>query len=173
MEPSLAEARFKDPTLPCQRIVLVQALALTLIRRLADWLSQDALRFVILFPKAQEAWPLRDEAELLEILLLEQRSRGLVALAFPSVDGLDASLESPAAVMQLCAGLARTAQVHVLELGVVPLLSEVEGPVLTSLSADAEAPTLRDGSGIAHELIADEPFDVWVEALVRILQLWV
>jgi len=174
MDPSLAEARFKDPTLPCQRIVLVQALVLTLVRRLSDWLSQDALRFAILFPKSQEAWPLLEEARLLELLLLEQRGRGLVALAYPSAtEAMAAILESPGAVMQFCAGLARTAQVHVLELGTTPLLAEVEGPVLNSLSVNAAAPELRDGVGSPYELIADEPFDEWVEALVRILQLWV
>ncbi len=174
MDPSLAEARFKDPGLPCQRIVLVQALVLTLVRRLSDWLSHDALRFVILYPKSQESWPLREEAELLEVLLTEQRSRGLATLEYPR--GAEASaetLENPTAVMRFCVQLARTAQVHVLELGTAPKLTEIEGPVLHSLSVNGAAPQLRDGGGAVSEWNADEPFDEWVEALVRILQLWV
>ena len=178
MDPSLAGARFKDPALPCQRIVLVQALVLALIRRLSEWLGQDALRFVILFPKSQETWPLLEEAQILEILLLEQRGRGSVAIAHPSVvvpaSAMPAAvLESPEATMQFCAALARSAQVHVLELGTAPHLTELEGPVLTHLSVHAAEPDLRDGSGTLHELLADDPFDAWAEALVRILQLWV
>ena len=176
--PSLSEARFKDATLPCQRIVLVQALVLTLIRRLSDWLSQDALRFVLLFPKPPETWPLLDEAKLMEVLLIEQRGRGVVTMAYPA--GLDvpaqpltAIHDGPAALSNFCGQLARTSQVHVLEIGTYPQMPDVEGPVLHTLVVNADKPELREGSGAVQEWIADDPFEDWCEALMRILQLWV
>ena len=176
LDPSLAEARFKDPTLPCQRIVLIQSLVLSLIRRLSDWLSQDALRFVLLFPKPAESWPLLDEAKLLEVLLIEQRARGSVVLAYPggpegSIPA--ATLDNAAAITNYCVQLARTGQVHMLEIGTVPVLSEIEGPVLHTLAVNSDKPELRDGDGRPHEWIADDAFEEWVEVLLRILQLWV
>jgi len=176
--PSLTEARFKDSALPCQRIVLVQALALTLIRRLSDWLSHDALRFVLLFPKAQGAWPLLDEAELMEILLIEQRGRGLATVAYPTgpelrAHALAGTLETPAAIATYCGQLSRTSQVHVLELGAVAIQPIVEGPVLHRLLVTAARPQLLGGDGELHVWPADEPLDDWVEAAMRILQLWV
>ena len=176
LNPSLAGARFKDETLPCQRIVMVQALVLTLVRRLSDWLGQDALRFVLLFPKGPDTWPLSDEAELMGTLLGEQRGRGLATIAYPTDSAhpeFGGSLESPAAVAELCVRLSRTSQVHVLEIGESTALSESEGPVLHALAVNAAKPELRDGDGTRHDWPADEPLEEWVEALVRVLQLWV
>ena len=176
LNPSLAEARYKDPTLPCQRMVLVQALVLALIRKLSDWLSQDALRFVLLFPKPAESWPLHEEAKMMEVLLIEQRSRGSVALAYPGAPegSIPATtLDGATAISNLCVQLARTGQVHVLEIGTAPLLMDVEGPVRHTLTVSSDTPELCDGDGRPHEWNADDAFDEWAEALLRILQLWV
>ena len=176
LDPSLAEARFKDSTLPCQRIVLVQALVLALIRKLSDWLSQDALRFVLLFPKPAESWPLLDEAKLLDVLLIEQRARGSVVLAYPGgPDGSipTATLEGAASISDFCIQLARTGQVHVLEIGTASILANVDGPVLHTLAVNSDTPELRDGDGQPYEWNADDAFDEWVEALLRVLHLWV
>ena len=178
LDPSLAAARFKDPTLPCQRIVLVEALVLTLIRRLSDWLSQDALRFVLLFPKPPDTWPLLEEAQLMEVLLIEQRGRGLAAVIHPmgpqsSVPSAAGALDNPVSVAQFCVQLARTSQVHVLEIGTAPVLQVAESPVWHTLAVDGAKPELRDGDGVCHEFVADDAFEEWAEAVVRILQLWV
>src|SRR4029079_2416416 len=44
-DPGLTAARFKDPALPNQRIVLAQAVVVAVITALSAWLSSDALRF--------------------------------------------------------------------------------------------------------------------------------
>ena len=43
--PDLVKARFKDPDLPAQRIVLILGLLLTAVKKLSEWLSTDALKF--------------------------------------------------------------------------------------------------------------------------------
>ena len=52
--PDLVLARFKDAELPCQRIVLALALLLASVRKLSEWLSEDALLFEFLFVADEE-----------------------------------------------------------------------------------------------------------------------
>src|ERR1700737_4829173 len=62
LQPDLRLARFKDPELPSQRIVLVLATLVAAVRRLADWLGHDALRFEFLFIQPEKERPLEEEA---------------------------------------------------------------------------------------------------------------
>ena len=62
--PDLLAARFKDPELPHQRIVMLQSAILALVRRLTEWLSTDAIRFEVLFVQDGEKKPLAEEATL-------------------------------------------------------------------------------------------------------------
>ena len=116
------------------------------------------------------------EAKLLEVLLIEQRARRSVVLAYPGGPAGSippTTLDGAAAISDFCIQLARTSQVHVLEIATAPLLAEVEGPVLHTLAVNSGTPELRDGDGRPHDWIADDAFDEWVEALLRVLQLWV
>ena len=97
--PDLVAARVKDRDLPAQRVILLLALVVAYIRKLIDWLSDEALLFEILFVTNEAAThlapgehtgdrvadtgrsPLSDERELLEILLSEQIDNGTVALS--------------------------------------------------------------------------------------------
>ena len=65
--PDLIAARFKDPELPHQRIVMLQSAILALVRRLTEWLSTDAIRFEVLFVQDGEKKPLAGEATLTRI----------------------------------------------------------------------------------------------------------
>lgn len=165
LAPDLTNARFKDATLPAQRIVLACAAVLALVRRLADWLSTDALRFELLFPMRGEAKPLGDEAKLFEILLLELRERGVAAVLHPA--GLAESAKH-------IAGLTRSAQVQVLAVGAeVPDL-DVDGAVVAKLGVHGPRPVLIDGHGATADLEDEEdPAEAWAEAVLRVLQLWV
>jgi hypothetical protein len=163
--PELVHARFKDPELPTQRIVLACAAVLALVRRLADWLSTDALRFELLFPKRGEARPLADEAKLFEILLSELRERGVADVQTPA---------DLAAASAHCSAAARAAQVQVLAIGVDPSGFDADGAVVCKLAVAGPRPTLTDGHGNAVELEADaEPIEAWCDAVLRVLQLWV
>jgi hypothetical protein len=176
--PDLTSARFKDPDLDYQRIVAALATVLTLVRRLGDWLSTDALRFEVVFVQPGTARPptregelqvlkqiaLAHEAELLHLLLRDPIERGEAAIRI--VDGL-AGLES------FCANQVRQSQVHCLVLSAAPVELDPSGVVITRLQVNGPRPTLTDGLGVAAEFHADDAFDHWVGVLLRVLELWV
>jgi hypothetical protein len=162
--PDLIAARFKDPELPHQRIVMIQSAILVLIHRLADWLSNDAIRFEVLFVQDAEKKPLADEATLMQLLLREliERGDGLVAWV-PNRDGLVDHLHR----------LARISQVHCLLATTIPTELEMENVVVSELVVDGALPQIGDGEGIVTTLEGEDAFDVWLETVLRILQLWV
>jgi len=164
-DPSLASARFKDAELPAQRIVMTLALVLTLVRRLTDWLTTDALRFELLFvaPPGKPN-PLAHEAELLSLLLQEPVERGAAVVK---------TVDTAAHAATLCASLSKLNQVQCLLLSADPLPFDPEGPVVSALTVSGPRPPLTDGHGHPVAFAADDAFDQWVEAVVRVLQLWV
>src|SRR5262249_52523942 len=86
--PDLVVARFKDAVLPAQRIVMALSRVLTLIRRLSEWLGADSLYFDLIFVRSGSDQVLKDEAELLQLLLREPIDRREVSVRW---------LDSPAA----------------------------------------------------------------------------
>jgi hypothetical protein len=182
-DPSLVQARVKDTALPYQRVVLALAVVLAVVRRLSDWLSTDALRFELLFPTSKGKSPLDDEAKLLEILLSELRANGAAAVArFGGPDGKNPQtqadrfagvLESDDELARYCERLTRNSQVQILTLGADPEVREVEGAVTCTLAVNGPTPVLLDGHHTPAALPGDDPFDRWVEAVLRVLQLWV
>ena len=161
--PDLIAARFKDPELPTQRLVLALSLVLALIRRLGEWLSTDAVRWDVLFVQDGEKKGLTEEATLMSLLLREPIERG---------DGRVAWLPDIATVKAYLANLARASQVHGLLLSTVPQELTVEGTALTSLIVNGARPLIDSGLGF-EELPGDDPFDSWRETLLRLLQLWI
>ncbi len=159
--PDLTTARFKDAGLPAQRIVLLLAGVVTLVRRLSEWLSTDALRFDLLFEAAGGETPLRHERELMETLLREP-----IALGVARVEALDA-----AAVTRRLDDLAAANQLCLLDVSAGGRRDEVEGAVSCGLRVQA-TPTLTDGHGRAVAE-TDEGFDGWAAAVRQVLELWV
>ena len=88
LHPDLTRARFKDAELPWQRLVLVLGLLLCAVRRLHDWLSEEALlfRFVFLDRLDGPPAPLSDEQELLGLLLREWIEKGTVQVMRGSLE---------------------------------------------------------------------------------------
>ena len=69
--------------------------------------------------------------------------------------------------------LARQAQVHCLAAGKEPFEMELENVVVTELVVDGPRPEIGEGDGVVAALEGEDPFDVWHETVLRILQLWV
>jgi hypothetical protein len=162
--PDLIAARFKDPQLPHQRIVMLQSVILALVRRLAEWLSTDAIRFEVLFVQDGAKKPLADEVTLMELLLREHIERG---------DGLVAWVPDRAAVLAHLNQLARNAQVHCLAAATEPFEMDLDNVVVTEVVVSGARPEVGDGDGVVAELEGEDAFDVWQETVLRILQLWV
>jgi hypothetical protein len=162
--PDLIGARFKDAELPYQRIVLVQSTILALVRKLADWLSFDAIRFEVLFVQDGGKNPLAEEAGLLRLLLREPIERG---------DGAVLEVGGQEDVEKHLNHLSRTAQVHCLAAATEPFGMEMDNVVVTELVVGGPRPEIGGGDGVVAELEGEDAFDVWQETVLRILQLWV
>jgi hypothetical protein len=187
--PDLLAARFKDPDLPCQRIVMIQSLVVALVRKLTDWLSTDAIRFEVLFVQDGGKSPLEEEAKLLRLLLREplERGDGLVAPGDPAAGGkgndqqkLEAQKRADEAtrgsddVRTYLSRLSRHAQVHCLAVATAPFELMLDNVVVTQLVVHGPRPELGDGDGDVRPVEApDDPFDLWQETILHILRLWV
>jgi hypothetical protein len=159
----LAEARFKDADLPYQRIVMLLALLLVLVRKLTEWLSTDALVFRFLFVGEGEEEALAHEHGLLQTLLREPIAAGVALLERVSAKKIEG----------LCAGWARRSMVHCLSAGVSPPALDPDDTMVTRLAVDAARPALGDGTAELHPVEGDDPLDSWGNAVRQILQRWI
>ncbi len=162
--PDLVAARFKDAELPFQRIVMVQALVLALVRKLSDWLSHDAIRFEVLFVQDGEKKPLGDEAALMELFLRESIARG---------DGSVRTIATRMAVVDHLNHSARQSQVHYLGIATESFPMNLDRVVVTELVVNSPHPLLGSGDGVVAELEGEDAFDAWHEAVLHVLRLWV
>jgi hypothetical protein len=162
--PDLAGARFKDAGLPYQRLVLTLALLLAAVRKAAEWLSTDALRFEFLFLGTAKADPLAPERELLTMLLHEQIDSGMVR-----IDRLS-SVKDAAAT---CAERTRRSLCHCLLLTTGKAKLEATDTVVTRLQIDGVQPTLHSDREELPVPEIHEPLEGWTAALEQLLQLWV
>jgi len=80
LDADLTAARFKDPELPWQRLILTIGLLLAATRKLSDWLSQDALKFHFLLLVREPQHALESELELLATLLSQEIEAGSVTV---------------------------------------------------------------------------------------------
>jgi hypothetical protein len=93
LSPDLVETRLKDVNLPCQRIILVLASMLTIVRRLQVWLSGEALQIEILVPTTDQQ-VLDDERELLTMALQDQVNNGTVCVGVIAPTDLHTHIEA-------------------------------------------------------------------------------
>jgi vWA domain found in the FtsH ternary systems/N-terminal helical region fused to the FtsH ternary system vWA domain len=163
---TLTETRFKDAELPVQRIVMVLSLVLTLVRKMTDWLSSDALRFELIFLQTPEqtTTPLKQEMELLQLLLREPLERGSASVRLlPSADAAERFLDIE----------SRTSQVHVLDMGLAKPRMSAESLAVTTLKIPGSRPELWDNAAGETDFAGEDAFDDWVAVAHRLLELWV
>lgn len=163
-DPSLTAARFKDPSLPTQRIVFVQAVIVAVVTALLAWLRGDALRFELVFPRVEGRNPQAHEAELFEVLFREAIARGEVAVEV---------VESVAAAEDRIRHLAIGRQTNALWIGTADRPVVADRAAVARLVVAGPEPVLIDGHGETVPLDAETPGDVWSEAALNLLRLWV
>ena len=168
--PDLTAARFKDADLPAQRIVFVLASVLVLVRKLAEWLGDDALTFEVLFVRSAgdaapgTANPLGHEMELMQLLLREPIERDAAIVR---------AVDTPEMLATECAIQSRVSQTHALLISTGPTAVEIDGGVRTEWVVDGNRPSLIDGHGRPAEVTAEDAFDHWVGTVETVLKLWV
>lgn len=161
--PDLRQARFKDAELPCQRIVLILALLVAAVRRLADWLGHDALRFEFLFVKPDKDQALDDEAKLLRLVFRELIENNSVSVEQFSFAEVETRLKEH----------GRRSLCQCLTIGVAD--HDIRSPeaVVTAMRIDSPEPTLRVAGVDTVIVEGEEPFEKWSATLLHLLQLWI
>lgn len=80
LDADLTSARVKDPNANWQRIIYALAIIVVAVRALSEWLSNDALRFEIIFREDSKSEFLTDERTLLETIFHDEMQAGLVRI---------------------------------------------------------------------------------------------
>jgi hypothetical protein len=159
--PDLTNTRFKDASLPWQRIILILASIIVGIRKITEWQSEDSLSFDIMLVDQAETEELTDESTLLETLLREQIQNGTVSIEHVSSSQLAAH----------CDQRAKTSLCHCLTISSTTRPVPSELPISSQLTAIKSEP---------HLVLDDEPIELtetalpaWKEALEQLLRHWV
>jgi hypothetical protein len=161
--PDLDRTRFKDRGLDYQRGVLLLGLLYTLVRKLSEWLSTEALSFRFVFVADAVNDRLQPERELLASLLRDEIANGLVHL----------KTEAENTLAEQCADWARRSLCQALLIDVRPRVFTAEDTTIQHLLIDGPRPSLGDSESEATTPEGEEPLECWSAALQEILQSWI
>jgi hypothetical protein len=151
--------------LPYQRGVMLLALIVTVVRKLLEWLSTEALQFHLLFVgEGSETQPftLAAEWELLRTLLPEPITNGILHLDRVRLDR----------IAPLCAQLARRSMVHCLVAAVEPPTLRAVDTVVSRLKVAGGFPAMGEGDDAPILVKAEDATDSWARALQQLLARW-
>jgi hypothetical protein len=159
---SLSQARFKDPTLPAQRIIMALGLVVAAIELLTEWLSEDALRFDLVFEATDSDDPLAQERAMLQSLLQESIASGTIQVKTVSDRSVIVRDYTALAERFQCRLLyVQTNNASVAEADLVSDYLTVSGP---------HPGTTLDGEKVFDD--ANDPAESWQTALTRLVSNW-
>jgi hypothetical protein len=163
--PDLVRTRFKDAELPWQRCVLWLGLLVAAVRKLTDWLSEDALLFEFCILDQGKPDVLAQEQELLEMVLREQIANGTVRLVrLPGAGELE----------ELCRRRARRSLCHCLTVSAEENVTvRPDDTIVSRLQIDGPRPAIQCAADTPEPSAAEEPIESWATALERLLHVWV
>ena len=161
--PDLDQTRFKDPDLDYQRGVLLLALLYVIVRKLAEWLSADALSFRFLFIVEDGNDPLQAERDLLASLLMEEITTGSVQLV----------TVPESKIAELCADWARRSLCHALLIDVRLRELKASDTTIHRLRIDGPRPAFGDADSEMIVAESEEAMENWGDVLQEILQRWI
>jgi hypothetical protein len=154
--PDLVQARFKGPDAPYQAIVLVLALVVVAVRKLTEWLSNDALTFEVVFVVPAEPEALLDERKLLTTLLREAVANGTARLSAVKTLEDVAGLSGERARRSLCHCLTITtgkAPVQAQDTRVAELRLQKQEPTLVGVEEEPFLVETNDGLEDWHTVV--------------------
>lgn len=162
LAPDLVQARFQDPDLPVQRIVMILAMLVAAVRKLSDWLSTDAIKFEFLIIQEAGSSPLAHEAALLEMLFLEQIQNHIVEVRpFREQVGPYADVR------------AQRTMCHLMTISTDGMDVQTKQAVTTQFMVAGPRPAVQIGYRPSEELVAEDTFECWGATLERLLATWV
>jgi len=141
----------------------VMALLVAAVRRLADWLGHDALRFEFLFVQAEKVRPLEEEAKLLTLIfreLIENKTAFIEHIPLAEVE-------------KRVKEHGRKSLCQCLVIGVKLEEIRVEEAAITGMRIDGPEPVIRIGGDDYGLLEGDDAFEKWSAALLHLLQMWI
>jgi hypothetical protein len=139
------------------------ALLFTLVRKLSEWLSTDALSFRFLFVADGDNDALAAERGLLDSLLMDEIANGSVHLAKIAQDQIAGE----------CAKWGRRSLCHALLIDVRPRPLHADDTVIDHLQIDGPHPALVDADEGRVVPDGDDPLESWGAVLQEILQRWI
>jgi hypothetical protein len=163
LQADLEQSRFKDADLPYQRIVMLLAILVTAIRRLSEWLSEEALTFHFLFVGESAGQTLTNERALLQTVLREQIAAGAV-----TIDQVPAGT-----VATQCEEWDRKSLVHILSVGVDAGTSSVGNVSIDRLAIASSRPALSNRDDRLEIVEGEDAVDSWANSLRLLLERWV
>jgi hypothetical protein len=162
----LVRARFKDAELPVQRVVLLLAVSVAVVRKISEWLSTDALVFTVAVIDGGDTAILADEMGLLATIFREAIANGTVRLERrPKWSDL----------AEECGRQSRRSMCHCLLLAIdPPRIFEADDTVVSRLAVNGPTPILElpvefDSPATGD---ADGPLQSWAAVLERLLRAW-
>ena len=160
LDADLSQQRFKDASLPFQRLVLVLGMLLAAQRQLTLWLAEEAIQFEFLFVESKPTAALEEERKLLELIYREEIAAKRVTVTTIGRSDMVAICRDRAAQSR-CQGLAISAQSQDLDLiDIEMLVMQVDGPAPV-------CDLLIEGDE------SREPLERWRETLRQVLRQWV
>ncbi len=160
--PDLTAARFKDNSLPCQRIILLLASLYGSVCQLIEWLSSDAIRFEFLLVEPADGPILVDERSLLETLLRDNLASGSVTIESIGRGEVESR----------CIQRARTSLCHTLSIG----YRDIPGSDNLSISCQMELARTQPVLILPGATVCETEetgLDGWRQQLDRLLRFWV
>ena len=163
-QPDLVLARFKDAELPYQRIVMMSAIVVVLVRKLSEWLDTDALTFQLLFVSNTDDDPLREERELIRKLLRDQLANQSAALQL---------MKSSKEIAVHCREWSQRSLCQCLLLSSAAVeFFEVEGVAVARLCANGPRPQVAESGGKLEKVEGDDAMSCWGVALKKLIEWW-
>jgi hypothetical protein len=169
-EPTLAEARFKDPSLDYQRTVMLLGFLVCAVQRLSAQLGEEELHFhVLCLPGPRGKTPLVEELELCELLLRREIE----------AERAEVRLATPDEMVALVEERVRSGLVDLLVVGggrpALPLLGrsgEARARVAT-LSLAEPRPRLAHGEHVVVDTDAEPSLsEAWVATARALIEDW-
>lgn len=153
--PDLMKCRLKDPQARYQRLILLLGLLVCVVRRLLEWLSDDALLFEFLLVGGSGQAELQEEWDLLQMILEEQVSSGTVRFAVLPPDEITTRAEERAR-SHVTHTLLLSTQTRTLPLErAMPIGIRLADPKPQLTIADAPAITCESFDDALHRLVTE------------------